>query len=168
MINENLRSLYLIALEQSYSIENILIDELPSMAIEAYDQELKKIFEDHLRETKNQKARLDNLFTQYQQVPGIISMSMQAMVTETETMIKGILDPLVKDAALIASAQKIEHIEIASYHSLLTWAKELKDELATKLLKETLDEEETASKKLTKLSEGGFFSKGLDQKAARK
>lgn len=71
------------------------------------------------------------------------------------------------DAAIIRAAQKIEHYEIASYGTLHNFAKQLElDSEINKLLQQTLVEENSADKKLTKIAEGSFFTTGVNQEAA--
>ena len=74
-------------------------------------------------------------------------------------------DVAVKDAALIAAAQRVEHYEMAGYGAVRTYAKELGYKDAEKLLQQTLNEEGEADKKLTSLAEGGFLSSGINREA---
>jgi ferritin-like metal-binding protein YciE len=75
-------------------------------------------------------------------------------------------DPDVKDAALIAAAQRVEHYEMAGYGVVRTFAKELGYSMAAETLQKTLDEEGSADKKLTTIAEGGLFRKGINKRAA--
>jgi ferritin-like metal-binding protein YciE len=90
---------------------------------------------------------------------------MQGLVEEGEEIIRSTGDPTVKDAALIAAAQRVEHYEMAGYGTVRTYANELGLDEAADLLQDTLDEEGDADKKLTKLAEGGLFKKGINDAA---
>jgi ferritin-like metal-binding protein YciE len=92
---------------------------------------------------------------------------MQGLLKEGETIIAAEGDPLVKDAALIAAAQKVEHYEIAAYGTLATLADLLDLDDVKDVLGETLDEEETADKLLTKVATGGMFRAGVNERARR-
>jgi ferritin-like metal-binding protein YciE len=74
---------------------------------------------------------------------------------------------MAKDAALIAAAQRVEHYEIAAYGTAATLANNLDLDDAADVLGQTLDEEETADKLLTKIATGSMFRSGVNEQAAR-
>src|SRR4051812_39433726 len=113
---ENLDTLLLLQLRDLYSAEEQLISALPKMAEAARAPELKKAFNSHLGETRRQKDRLEQAFRALGKNPESETCeAMQGLITEGEEVIDMDGDPDVKDAALIAAAQRVEHYEIAGY-----------------------------------------------------
>ena len=94
--------------------------------------------------------------------------AMKGLVAEGQEFIDASGDPDVKDAALIAAAQRVEHYEIAAYGTARTLADQLDFDDARDLLDDTLDEEANADKLLTKIATGGFMSSGVNEAAARR
>jgi ferritin-like metal-binding protein YciE len=148
--------LFVDMIKDLYSAESQLIKALPKMAKKASAPELKKGFEQHLEETINQRERLEKVAEILEVSPkGKKCAAMEGLVEEAEEMISDFKDPQVLDAALIAAAQKVEHYEIASYGTVLTFAKMLDDgEQIVNLLKETIQEEKDTDVKLTEVAEG--------------
>ena len=126
---------------------------LPRMAKKADSPELKKAFEEHLKQTEEQIARLEQVFEllgkparakKCEAMEGIIGEGKEVMQEAEEDVL---------DAVLIAAAQKVEHYEIASYGTVCTWAEELDcDKKVLDLLKRTLSEEKETDERLTKLA----------------
>lgn len=163
-----LKDLYVEQLRDLYSAETQLISALPKMAQAASSAYLKQAFQDHLKETQTQKQRLDQIFNELGTSPqGETCHAMQGLIAEGEELIQTGGDPKVKDAALIASAQRVEHYEMAGYGTVRTFANELGFSKAKSLLQQTLDEEGNADKKLNALAEGGIFSSGINEKAMK-
>ncbi len=147
------------------SAEKQLVAALPKVAAAASAPELKDAINEHLEQTKTHVKRLE-------EVQGILGVSgtttckaMQGLVAEGDEVIGKGGDPTAKDAAIIASAQRIEHYEIAGYGTARTLAGELDHGDAERLLGETLDEESAADKLLTKIATGGMFKSGVNQAA---
>lgn len=150
---ETLKDLYIHELKDLYSAEKQLIKALPKMAKGATNPELKKGFETHLEETKEHAVRLETVLASHgQSTRGPKCKAMEGLVAEGADLLEEEGDPEVLDAALIVAAQKVEHYEIAGYGSVCTFAKLLNDKTGLKLLKLTIDEEETTDKKLTDLA----------------
>ncbi len=161
-----MKDLYIDQLRDLYSAEDQLLNALPKMAQAASSADLQKAFQDHLGETRNQKQRLEQIFSGLGVVPqGETCQAMQGLIKEGESIINAQADPTVRDAALIAAAQRVEHYEMAGYGSVRTYADELGYSNAKSLLQQTLDEEGAADKKLTSLAQGGLFSSGINQRA---
>ena len=141
-------------LEDVYDAENQLIEALPKMADAAASADLKKAFTSHLAETKVHAQRLEQVFKKLGKEPKRTTCpAMKGLVKEGGEAIGATGDPLVKDAALIASAQRVEHYEIAAYGTMRALARTIgKEEIAT-IFQTTLDEEGKADKLLTKLAE---------------
>jgi len=147
------------------SAEKQLVVALPKVAAAASSPELKDAIKEHLEETKTHVKRLE-------EVRGMLGVSgattckgMQGLVAEGEEVIGKGGDPTAKDAAIIASAQRIEHYEIAGYGTARTLAGELDYGDAERLLNETLDEESAADKLLTRIATGGMFKSGVNKAA---
>jgi ferritin-like metal-binding protein YciE len=148
--------LFIDMVKDMYSAETQLTKALPKMAKKASTPELKKGFEQHLEETIQQKERLERIAEILEVSPkGKKCAAMEGLVEEAEEMIAEFKDPQVLDAALIAAAQKVEHYEIASYGTIVTFAKKLENgEEIIKLLQDTLSEEKETDAKLTEVAEG--------------
>jgi ferritin-like metal-binding protein YciE len=151
-----------------YSAEQQLIEALPKMAQAASTDELRQAFETHLQETKGHFQRLQDLLpTLGFQAGGETCEAMKGLIKEGEKVIQAQGDPLAKDAALIAAAQRVEHYEIAAYGTAATLADQLGFDDAKDVLDQTLDEESHADKLLTGIATGGMFKTGINEQAAR-
>jgi len=141
-------------LEDLYDAERSLVTALPKMAAAAHNPALKSAFQEHLRQTEGQVNRLEQVFQSLgKSAKAKTCQAMKGLITEGEEVISSSGDPNVKDAALIAAAQRVEHYEIAGYGTVRTFAQRLGHRDAARLLQETLDEEGATDKKLTALAE---------------
>ena len=147
--------LFLHQLQDIYYAENQITKALPKMADKATDPALKQGFETHLRETEGQIALLERVFGLIGESPKAATCpAIDGIIKEANEVASEIADKVVLDAALIASAQAVEHYEITRYGTLIAWANQLgRDEVAA-ILKETLDEEYATDDKLTKMAVG--------------
>ncbi len=173
---KDLRDLLQHEIEDLYSAEEQIIEALPAMVEKAKDRMLKKALGEHLRVTEEQKNRLDRVkeFLKSGEseengeeggkrkgfLAGLfgdkpkVCKGMQGLIEEGKKIMDEEMDPDVKDAAIIAAAQKIEHYEICGYGTLRAYAEELKlNDIAT-LLETTLNEEYDADDLLTELAVG--------------
>lgn len=151
---ESLEDLYVSELKDLFSAENQLVKALPKMAKAATSKELKQGFQHHLKQTKEHVARLKKVFAELDASPsGKKCKAMEGLIKEGAEVIKEDADPDVKDAALIAAAQRVEHYEIAGYGCVRTYAKILGRSKAAGLLQQTLDEEGETDKTLSELAE---------------
>jgi ferritin-like metal-binding protein YciE len=151
---ESLKDLYLEQLKDLYSAETQLVDALPKMAERATSPDLKKGFQDHLRQTQEHVSRLEQIFRDLGDVPkGHTCEGMKGLIKEGEEMIKMQGDDKVIDAGLIAAAQRVEHYEIAGYGTVRTYAEMLGHSQHVTLLERTLQEEEMTDEKLSQLAE---------------
>ena len=149
----NLKDLYLEQLRDLYSAESQLISALPEMAGAAAHSELKKGIERHLEETRQQKQRLEEVFSALGASPsGEHCEAMEGLVKEGKEILAMQGDASVKDAALIAAAQRVEHYEIAGYGTVCTFAEMLGRSEDKMTLAKTLEEEKETDEKLTKLA----------------
>jgi len=151
---DSLKKLYIEELRDLYSAENQILKALPKMAKAASSEQLQAAFNLHLEETKGHVKRLETIFEKLDESPkGKTCKAMEGLVEEGSEMIKEKAEPEVRDAGLIAAAQRVEHYEIAGYGTVRTYAKMLDETAAARLLQETLDEEGATDKKLTDLAE---------------
>lgn len=150
----SLEDLFVAELKDLYSAETQLVKALPKMAKAATSKDLKAGFEKHLKQTKEHVTRLEQVFDSLDASPkGKKCKAMEGLVEEGADVIEEDAEPEVKDAALIAAAQRVEHYEIAGYGCVRTYAQLLGNTKAAKLLQQTLDEEGDTDKALTKLAE---------------
>lgn len=151
---DSLHHLLIDELRDLYNAENQLTKALPKMAKAASSSELKTAFQTHLDETKRQIERLEKIFEQLDYSPkGKSCKAMQGLIEEGKEIIEEDADPSVRDAGLIAAAQKVEHYEIASYGTARTHAQLLGLQEAAELLEETLEEESATDEKLTTIAQ---------------
>jgi ferritin-like metal-binding protein YciE len=151
---ENLNDLFLHTLQDIYYAEKQVLKALPKMIKKADSPQLAKAFEGHLEETKNQVARLEQVFEMLgEKAQGAECPAIDGILKEANELIGEIKDADTRDAGMIASAQAVEHYEITRYGTLVSWAQLLGMKDAAKVLGETLEEEYGADKKLTKLAE---------------
>lgn len=148
--------LFMHTLEDIYYAENKITKTLPTMIDKASDAQLKQGFQRHLEETNTHVRRLEHVFHMLGKSPQAVDCpAIDGIIEEAEDVAGEVVDKRVLDAALIASAQAVEHYEITRYGSLIAWAKQMgRDDCAT-LLQQTLDEEKATDAKLTKLAEAG-------------
>jgi ferritin-like metal-binding protein YciE len=150
------------------SAEMQLIDALPKMAEAATESDLKSAFNNHLKQTREHFARLQEIIGSVDfAVPVEECEAMKGLIAEGEKVINAEGAPEVKDVALIAAAQRVEHYEISAYGTARTLAKELGLSQAESLLDATLDEESDADKLLTKIATGGLIAAGINDTAPR-
>jgi ferritin-like metal-binding protein YciE len=152
---KNLEDLFLHHLKDIYFAEKQILKALPKMAKKADSEKLCAAFNDHLKETEGQVERLEKVFKIFdEKAKGETCPAIEGIIEEGEEGIKDSDDPDVRDAAMIADAQAVEHYEITRYGTLIAWAKQLGKNDAAKLLQETLDQEYEADRLLSKLAEG--------------
>jgi ferritin-like metal-binding protein YciE len=150
----SLHNVFVDELKDLYSAESQIVKALPKMVEAASDPDLKDALQEHLQVTKNQVERLKEVFKQLdEQTGGKKCKGMEGLIEEGSEVIEKNGNAQVKDAALIAAAQRIEHYEIAGYGTVRSYAEVLGFEQVANLLQETLDEEGEADEKLTELSE---------------
>jgi len=153
--------------EDLYSAEQQLVAALPAVAAAATSPELKQALEQHLEQTRTHVTRLEGIMGDLGVAAGGKECKgMQGLIAEGREVMQMTGDPTARDAALIAAAQRIEHYEIASYGTAKALAGELGLDEWKGVLDETLDEEATADKLLTKIATGGMFRAGVNERAA--
>lgn len=155
--------LFLHQLQDIYYAENKITKKLPGMIAKATNRDLVAGLKAHLEETKGHVERLEQIFKKLGKKPESIDCpAIDGIIKEADEVSGEITDKEVLDAAIIASAQAVEHYEITKYGTLISWAYFLGHEAVIGLLSTTLKEEEAADKKLTAIAE----DKGVNRKAA--
>lgn len=150
----SLEDLLIHEMKDLYDAEKRLVDALPKMQDAATDKQLRDAFRDHLQETKGHVKRLeDAFFTLNKEADRSTCDAMKGLISEGEEAITADAPGDVKDAALIAAAQRVEHYEMAGYGTARNLAQRLGHTSIADLLQKTLDEEGAADKKLTHLAE---------------
>ena len=145
--------LFLHQLQDVYYAEHQITKALPKMTDKATAPGLKAGFETHLRETEGQIARLERVFAMHDLKPKAVTCpAIDGIIKEANEVAGEIEDKAVLDAALIASAQAVEHYEITRYGTLIAWANQLGRSEIAAILKETLDEEYATDDKLTAMA----------------
>jgi ferritin-like metal-binding protein YciE len=149
----SLQELYVEQLKDLYDAEHQIIKALPKMIDKAESEELKEALNEHLEVTKQQANRIERVFNDMgEKAKAEKCKGMQGVIAEGDDLIGDIEDPNVRDAAIIAAAQRVEHYEMAGYGTARTYASQLGEDEAADLLQQTLDEEKEADKKLTELA----------------
>jgi len=154
MTLQNLECVLVLQLQDLANAEQQLLDALPKMADAASSPDLRSAFRAHLTETRRHAARLSEAFHLLGKEPDSETcQAMQGLIAEGEEImgLEGEAD--VKDAALIAAAQRVEHYEIAGYGCARAFARRLGHYGVAALLQETLDEEANADRTLTRIAE---------------
>nr|WP_047577865.1 ferritin-like domain-containing protein [Methylobacterium sp. ZNC0032] len=152
-------------LKDVYYAEKQILKTLPKMAKAAQSAELKKAFETHREETEGHVERLAQVFELIGRAPrGKTCDAILGIIDEGKAVIEDYGDSPAIDAGLVASAQAVEHYEMARYGTLKAWAQQLGHKDAVKLLDATLAEETKTDKALTQL--GGPANSAAVAKAA--
>ncbi|MEQ1671939.1 MAG: ferritin-like domain-containing protein [Hyphomicrobium sp.] len=150
----NLTDLLAHTLEDVYFAENKVLKALPKMAAAADSKDLAKAFTSHLKETETHVARLEEVFAMMGKKPKATPCpAILGILDEAEELIKDIKDADTRDAAMIASAQAVEHYEITRYGTMISWAKELGLKKVAAALEKTLKQEYACDQALTKIAE---------------
>jgi ferritin-like metal-binding protein YciE len=151
----SLETLFVDTLKDLYDAEHQIIDALPKMAEAASSPDLKQSLRQHLDVTRHQAQRLEQVFSAFNERPTRKKCAgMEGLIKEGEQHMKELKsDKDALDAGLIASAQKVEHYEIASYGTAKSYAEMLGKQDAVNLLDQTLSEEYATDERLTRLAE---------------
>jgi ferritin-like metal-binding protein YciE len=163
----NLTELYHDQLRDLISAETQLIEALPEMESLACDRRLRETFSIHCDETRKQIERLTRLF-QSHGIPGSGEecQAMKGLIAEARSHVEKTEPGDLRDALLIASANRVEHYEIAAYGAARAFAECLGLDDDAKLLSESIEEEGEADRKLTEIATGGLFRSGVNESAA--
>lgn len=162
MTVKTLNDLFVETLKDLYYVENKLVKTLPKMADKASSDELKEAIHEHLAETETHVRRLEQVFELIGVKPKARTCeALEGLIKEAEETMGEIDDDQTLDAAIISSAQTVEHYEIARYGTLACWASEIGNSEVAELLEQTLEEEKSADEKLSDIAE-----EAVNQRAA--
>jgi ferritin-like metal-binding protein YciE len=162
----SIEDVYAAQLGDLRSAETQLIEALPAMAEAASDRKLEQALTAHLEQTVRHLQRLEEIIAASPSpVPEARSEAMRGLIDEGARIIQAEGPAEVKDVALIAAAQRIEHYEISGYGTARALADQLDQRDARQILGETLEEESQAAELLTKLATGGLIVSGLNERA---
>lgn len=151
---QNLEDLFHNMLQDVYYVEKKLVKTLPGMAKKATTPDLRTAIEDHLEETQGHVDRIEQVF----KAMGLTAKAkkceaLEGLLAEADEVTSEIKDEMTLDAAIIASAQAVEHYEIARYGTLCAWAEQMGKDDVVELLEKTLEEEKAADEKLSMIAE---------------
>ena len=162
----SIEDVYAAQLGDVRSAEMQLIEALPAMVEAASDRKLQQAFAQHLEQTERHLDRLDEVIASSPSpVPDDPCEAMRGLISEATKIIHAEGPGEVKDVALIAAAQRVEHYEISVYGTARALADQLDQQDARQLLAETLEEESQADELLTKIATGGLIVSGLNERA---
>ena len=141
-------------LKDIYYAEKAILKALPKMAKKSSSKKLQAAFTKHQKETERQVQRLEGVFGIIgKKASGKKCPAIDGIIEEAEEVMKEAKDETIRDAAMLAAAQSVEHYEISRYGTLVAWAGKLEMADAAELLQATLDEEKATDEKLTQLAE---------------
>ena len=151
---KSLDDLFIHTLQDIYYAEQQITKALPQMMEQVTDPQLKQAFQTHLSETEQQIKMVEQVFRMHGQDPkGVTCPAIDGIIDEAQEIIGEVEDKNVLDAAMLASAQAVEHYEITRYGTLIAWAKQLGRPDCASVLQQNLDEEYATDKKLTAMAE---------------
>lgn len=152
-----LKELFLDELKDIYWAEKALVKALPKMAKKATSEELVAAIQDHLSVTQTHVERLEQVFDAIgEKASAKKCEAMEGLIKEAEEIMEETEEGVVRDAGIISAAQKVEHYEIASYGTLVSFANTLGESKASKILEKTLNDEKEADQKLTDIAESSI------------
>jgi ferritin-like metal-binding protein YciE len=155
--------LFLHGLKDIFYAENQIVKAIPKMIDKATNRDLASGFKTHLEETYRQIERLDRVFEKLGRKPSATQCpAIDGIIKEADEVAGEVDDKNVLDAAIVGSAQAVEHYEMARYGTLIAWAEELGRDDVVRLLNTNLKEEKAADKKLSTIAQ----RKGVNRKAA--
>ncbi|HQW13113.1 MAG TPA: ferritin-like domain-containing protein [Saprospiraceae bacterium] len=164
-----LKELFIDGLKDIYWAEKALVKTLPIMFDRASDVKLKTAIKDHLAQTKEQVVRLEKVFESMGlKAEGKKCLAIEGIINEGTEVMDSTAEGPVRDAGIIASGQKVEHYEIATYGTLAAFAKTLNERTALDLLLKTLGEEKKSDTLLSTIADTNLNSQAVDGKLQSK
>lgn len=158
-----MEELFLDEIRDLYDAEKQLTRALPEMADAASSEELRDAFEEHFKQTENHVERLERIFDSLgEKATGKKCSAMIGLIKEGNELVSETEETAVRDAGMIAAAQRVEHYEIAGYGSARIHAQILGNHRAADLLDETLQEEKDTNDRLTELARNVINGRAID------
>lgn len=159
---KTMEDMFVHGLQDIYYAEQEITKALPKMIEKATNRDLAAGLKAHLEETNSQIERLQKVFQKLGKEPKAADCpAIDGLIKEADTLVGEIDDKAVLDAAIVASAQAVEHYEIARYGTLIAWAEELGHDDVVRFLTTNLNEEKAANTKLNTVA----LRKGVNKKA---
>lgn len=159
---KTMEDMFVHGLQDIYYAEHQIIKALPDMIEKATNRDLAAGLKAHLEETNSQIERLQKVFQKLGKEPKAADCpAIDGLIKEADAVTGEIDDKAVLDAAIVASAQAVEHYEIARYGTLIAWAEELGHNDVVRFLTTNLNEEKAANTKLNTVA----LRKGVNKKA---
>ena len=150
---KTLDDLFVHLLQDIYYAENQIAKALPTMIERASNDRLRDAFQDHLQETTGQISRLEQVFRMHGvEVQGVTCEAIDGILKEARHVMSDVGDSDVLQAAMLASAQAVEHYEIARYGTMIAIARQLGRRDCASVLEQTLAEERATDEKLSRLA----------------
>jgi ferritin-like metal-binding protein YciE len=163
MTQGTLHDAFIDELRDVYDAEKQLTKALPKLAKAATSDALRMAFEEHLEQTRGHVERIEQILTGLdEKVRGKHCDGIAGIIEEGKSVMEEEFDDMTMDACLVASGQRAEHYEMAAYGTLIAWASAMGHDDAADLLRQTLEEEKAADRKLTELAEGGINQEAAD------
>ena len=160
---KTMEDLFLHGLQDIYYAEQQITKALPKMIDQATNRDLASGLKMHLEETNKQIERLDKVFEKLGKKPGGTQCpAIDGIIKEANEVAGEVDDKAVLDAAIVASAQAVEHYEICRYGTLIAWAEELGHDDVVRFLTTNLNEEKAANTKLNTVA----LRKGVNTRAS--
>jgi ferritin-like metal-binding protein YciE len=160
---KTLNDLMLMFMQDVYYAERQILRALPKMAKAAENQELKQALLEHREETQGQVERLQKAFEALgKRAQGKTCEAINGIIEEGEEVMEELPQGVVRDAAILASAQAVEHYEMARYGTIIAWAKTCGEQEVAQLMHDTLEEEKNADKLLN-----GIAKQAINQQAVK-
>jgi ferritin-like metal-binding protein YciE len=151
---DTFKELFEETLKDIYYAEKAILKALPKMAKKASSKKLQTAFTKHQKETEKQVERLEQVFELLgKRASGKKCPAIDGIIEEGEEVMKEAEDDTIRDAAMLAAAQAVEHYEISRYGTLVAWAEKMEMAEAAELLTATLEEEKLTDEKLSELAE---------------
>ena len=159
---KTMEDMFVHGLQDIYYAEQQITKALPKMIEKATNRDLAAGLKSHLEETNSQIERLQKVFQKLGKEPKAANCpAIDGLIKEADAITGEIDDKAVLDAAIVASAQAVEHYEIARYGTLIAWAEELGHDDVVRFLTTNLNEEKAANTKLNTVA----LRKGVNKKA---
>lgn len=154
MSANSIEKLFLEELKDLYNSEQQLTKALPKLSKMATSTQLQSALEHHLRETEGHVQRLEQVFKAVGEKPSSKTCDgMKGILEEGETSVKAAEEGDIRDLAIAAGGNRVEHYEMAAYGTVRAYAEHLGNQQVAQLLEQTLEEEKAADRKLTECAE---------------
>lgn len=160
---KNLTELLAHEIQDLYSAEDQILEALPDMIENARDADLQAVLREHYDQTRHHKSRLETVAEELEvTLDGSKCKGMVGIIKEGADLIKSQDDDDVRDAAIIASAQRVEHYEMAAYGTAAHFATALGLSRVAQQLNQTLQEEKVADKTLSRIADGRVNERAIE------